>query len=129
MLRIPQPVEALHDHSKAITRRVVKASALDTLLETKVLTERWRREHNQIRPHRLLGYKPLAPRLSGFSNGGKEFDKAPGGVCASVGDRAGQALEPGSGELSAAIRGDCLGHGGLAKERIITDIMRPSGCK
>ncbi len=52
--------------------------------------------------------------------GGKEFDKAPGGVGAGVGDRAGQVLEPGSGELSATIRGDFLGHAGWAKDRIIT---------
>ncbi len=58
--------------------------------------------------------------------GGKEFDKAPRGVGAGVGDRAGQVLEPGSGQLSAAIRGEFLGHVGWAKERIITSFMLPS---
>ena len=33
----------------------------DTLLEAKVLIERWRREHNQVRPHSSLGYRPPAP--------------------------------------------------------------------
>jgi len=33
----------------------------DTLLEAKVLIERWRREYNHIRPHSSLGYKPPAP--------------------------------------------------------------------
>lgn len=33
----------------------------DTLLEAQVLTERWRRDYNQIRPHSSLGYKPPAP--------------------------------------------------------------------
>lgn len=33
----------------------------DTLLETKILTERWRREYNTIRPHSALGYRPPAP--------------------------------------------------------------------
>jgi transposase InsO family protein len=33
----------------------------DTLLEAKVLTERWRREYNQVRPHSALGYLPPAP--------------------------------------------------------------------
>ena len=33
----------------------------DTLLEAKVLTENWRREYNQIRPHSSLGYRPPAP--------------------------------------------------------------------
>ena len=34
----------------------------DTLLEAKVLTERWRREYNQVRPHSSLGYRPPAPQ-------------------------------------------------------------------
>ncbi len=33
----------------------------DTLLEVKVLVERWRREYNHIRPHSSLGYRPPAP--------------------------------------------------------------------
>jgi transposase InsO family protein len=33
----------------------------DTLLEARVLTERWRREYNHIRPHSALGYLPPAP--------------------------------------------------------------------
>ena len=32
-----------------------------TLEEAKVLTEVWRREYNQVRPHSALGYKPPAP--------------------------------------------------------------------
>jgi transposase InsO family protein len=32
-----------------------------TLQEAKVLTEAWRREYNQVRPHSALGYKPPAP--------------------------------------------------------------------
>ena len=32
-----------------------------TLEEAKVLTEGWRREYNQLRPHSALGYKPPAP--------------------------------------------------------------------
>jgi len=40
----------------------------DTLLEAKILTERWRKEYNTIRPHSSLGYKPPAPEavLVGF---------------------------------------------------------------
>jgi putative transposase len=34
---------------------------LDTLLEAKVLIERWRTEYNTIRPHSSLGYQPPAP--------------------------------------------------------------------
>ncbi len=32
-----------------------------TLLEAKVLTENWRREYNQTRPHSSLGYRHPAP--------------------------------------------------------------------
>lgn len=34
---------------------------LDTLLEARVLTARWRREYNWVRPHSALGYRPPAP--------------------------------------------------------------------
>jgi transposase InsO family protein len=33
----------------------------DTLLEAKILIERWRKEYNQVRPHSSLGYRPPAP--------------------------------------------------------------------
>ena len=33
----------------------------DTLLEAKVLIERWRCEYNTVRPHSALGYRPPAP--------------------------------------------------------------------
>jgi len=33
----------------------------DTLLEAKVLVERWRRHYNTVRPHSALGYRPPAP--------------------------------------------------------------------
>jgi putative transposase len=29
-----------------------------------VLTELWRREYNQVRPHSSLGYKPPAPEAA-----------------------------------------------------------------
>jgi putative transposase len=32
-----------------------------TLLEAKVLVERWRKEYNGVRPHSSLGYRPPAP--------------------------------------------------------------------
>ena len=34
---------------------------LDTVLEARVLTARWRRDYNQVRPHSALGYRPPAP--------------------------------------------------------------------
>ena len=33
----------------------------DSLLEAKVLMERWRRHYNTVRPHSSLGYRPPAP--------------------------------------------------------------------
>jgi transposase InsO family protein len=33
----------------------------DTLLEAKVLIERWRKVYNTVRPHSSLGYRPTAP--------------------------------------------------------------------
>jgi putative transposase len=35
----------------------------DTLLEAKVLVERWKLEYNHIRPHSSLGYRPPAPEV------------------------------------------------------------------
>jgi putative transposase len=40
---------------------LLEREILDTLLEAKVLIERWRREYNTIRPHSSLGYRPPAP--------------------------------------------------------------------
>ena len=37
---------------------VLNREVFDTLLEAKVLVERWRREYNHIRPHSSLGYRP-----------------------------------------------------------------------
>jgi putative transposase len=34
----------------------------DTLLEAKVLIERWRKVYNTVRPHSSLGYRPPAPK-------------------------------------------------------------------
>ncbi len=40
---------------------LLNGEIFDTLLEARVLTERWRREYNKYRPHSSLGYKPPAP--------------------------------------------------------------------
>ena len=40
----------------------------DTLLEAKVLTERWRRDYNTVRPHSSLGYRPPAPTTQLFTH-------------------------------------------------------------
>ena len=44
-----------------LRNELLNIEIFDTLLEAKVLTENWRREYNQIRPHSSLGYQPPAP--------------------------------------------------------------------
>jgi transposase InsO family protein len=38
-----------------------------TLLEARVLIERWREHYNRVRPHSSLGYRPPAPEAVAFS--------------------------------------------------------------
>ena len=40
---------------------LLNGEIFDTVLEAKVLTERWRQEYNHVRPHSALGYRPPAP--------------------------------------------------------------------
>ena len=40
---------------------LLERKAFDTLLEAKVLIERWRQHYNTVRPHSALGYRPPAP--------------------------------------------------------------------
>ncbi len=40
---------------------LLNCEVFDTLLEARVLIERWRREYNTIRPHSSLNYRPPAP--------------------------------------------------------------------
>jgi transposase InsO family protein len=40
---------------------LLNGEIFDTLLDARVLIERWRREYNRYRPHSSLGYKPPAP--------------------------------------------------------------------
>jgi transposase InsO family protein len=40
---------------------VLNVEIFDTLLEAKILIERWRQHYNHVRPHSSLGYKPPAP--------------------------------------------------------------------
>ena len=41
---------------------LLEREAFDTLLEAKVLIERWRQHYNTLRPHSALGYRPPAPK-------------------------------------------------------------------
>jgi len=40
---------------------LLKRESFDTLLEAKVIIERWRQAYNTVRPHSALGYRPPAP--------------------------------------------------------------------
>jgi transposase InsO family protein len=40
---------------------LLNGEIFDTLVEARVIVERWRREYNQRRPHSSLGYAPPAP--------------------------------------------------------------------
>jgi len=46
---------------------VLNRELFDTLLEAKVLTERWREEYNQVRQHSSLGYRPPASQAVMFA--------------------------------------------------------------
>ena len=47
-----------------LRNELLNIEIFDTLLEAKVLTENWRQEYNQIRPHSSLGYQPPAPETT-----------------------------------------------------------------
>jgi transposase InsO family protein len=61
------------DHGQLVGRRLnrivfvmhldelLAREVFDTLLEAKVLIERWRKAYNTVRPHSALGYRPPAP--------------------------------------------------------------------
>jgi putative transposase len=40
---------------------LLNVEVFDTLLEARVLTTRWKRQYNTLRPHSSLGYRPPAP--------------------------------------------------------------------
>jgi putative transposase len=51
-------VESFHGK---LRDELLNREAFDTLFETQVLVERWRRHYNTVRPHSSLGYRPPAP--------------------------------------------------------------------
>ena len=65
----PEPLrDSIRESTARIKGYFTCRSAVDTknftgpsLLEAKVLIERWRMEYNTIRPHSSLGYRPPAP--------------------------------------------------------------------
>jgi putative transposase len=42
---------------------LLNGEIFDTILEARVITERWRKTYNTVRPHSSLGYRPPAPEV------------------------------------------------------------------
>ena len=73
---------------------LLEREAFDTLLEAKVLIERWRQHYNTIRPHSALGYRPpapeaLQPRAVGGQNPNLETGNFHGGRSCAASARTG----------------------------------------
>ncbi len=45
---------------------LLNGEIFDTVTEARVITERWRKQYNTIRPHSSLGYQPPAPETYAF---------------------------------------------------------------
>jgi integrase-like protein len=56
----PLAPDALNFNGK-LSDELLNGEIFDTVLEARVLTERWRQEYNHVRPHSALGYRPPAP--------------------------------------------------------------------
>ena len=46
-----------------LSDELLAGEVFDTLLEARVLIERWRVLYNTVRPHSSLGYRPPAPEV------------------------------------------------------------------
>jgi putative transposase len=57
-------VESFHGK---LRDELLNGELFDTLWETQVLLEQWRREYNAVRPHSSLGYRPPAPETWSWS--------------------------------------------------------------
>ena len=53
---------------------LLNGEIFDTLLEAKVLIERWRLDYNHVRPHSSLNYRPPAPEAQTFEVKNAEYD-------------------------------------------------------
>ena len=62
-----------------LSDELLDGEVFDTLLEAKVLIERWRVRYNTVRPHSSLGYRPPAPEaIPALDAGLRGFAPAPG---------------------------------------------------
>ena len=51
----------IESFNSKLTDELLDRELFDTLLEARILVERWRRHYNTVRPHSSLGYRPPAP--------------------------------------------------------------------
>jgi putative transposase len=56
----PWENEYIESLSGKLRDELLNGEIFDTLLEAKIITERWRKQYNTIRPHSSLNYRPPA---------------------------------------------------------------------
>lgn len=56
---------------------LLNGESFETLLEARVVIERWRREYNHVRPHSALGYRPPAPETQVPARVAKAYGATP----------------------------------------------------
>jgi len=59
--KIPSVKGYIESFNGKLRDELLNVDIFNTLLEAKVLMERWRREYNTVRPRSSLGYLPPAP--------------------------------------------------------------------
>ena len=64
-----------------LRNELLNGEIFDTLLEAKVLIERWRVHYNTVRPHSSLGYRPPAPEDSALAAGFRGCAPPPADQC------------------------------------------------
>ncbi len=52
----------IESFNRKLRYELLNGEIFDTVLEARVIIERWRRDYNTIRPHSSLGFKPPAPQ-------------------------------------------------------------------
>ena len=59
---------------------LLNGELFETLLEARVLVERWRRQHDTVRPHSSIGYRPPVPEAIQPCPPGPATPPLPGGA-------------------------------------------------
>ena len=51
----------IESFNRKMRDKLLNGEIFDTIFEARVITEQWRKEYNQKRPHSSLNYRPPAP--------------------------------------------------------------------